>query len=706
MDDQGRIKEPNLLALLTVLKKSSDPLNKDPVRPLLHQISFSQSDYQLIRTHHPTLLSSLPTAALHALIQHTLKARLDDFSTCLIEDLLDCSSNTFTTSQCRYGLQQLINLARRRRRWVPTADQRLSFVSDEAVSRYFSALVRITPLDQQRSGSFGLTAENLRCVMKALRRSQHPLFWDSSLMEGMWERMVKARSNDNRLETHARFGVRAIIKWIASPTPSSEASSSHTASHPTLSLCLKVYSHLLQWEYITNEDVYRTSLDDPNLQSHHHPIITILGSIINASIRRSSADPLGRDNAKLFKDACEALETLWDVFEHPLPSSTSTLLEHLASRMILTFNEMAKTDHRAPAPLIVSILLRFADLPTVMAYRTDEPGLTLEDILCKNTLNTLLALGRSSLLVHAWLQLVRHINLARLDWPLLRLLRALEELANPLVRGELGQPLNPFRLARLVLSLMDALAEETDSRMRPSRRRALRIILEQPRTQAFDWLAIPPCRFDRDGFELVSEARPELEAENLQALIRLWTSAWMGAREAEESQSPLSLPTLRSITRLAEVVRCEETSEMLKQAVTKFVAHRTPPPIDDGTRYLKIRPARLSHQERTGLIAAHLAIGSELSQRFGAELFESLITDSMVPSVEDMRLLWKLLELMMGEAEAEAFWSTRAVETPGLPWSPVEGSGWTDEQRLRIAGVVLDVCGRGRETQKEGGDVT
>lgn len=84
VDDQGRIKEPNLLALLTVLKKSSDPLNKDPVRPLLHQISFSQSDYQLIRTHHPTLLSSLPTAALHALIQHTLKARLDDFSTCLI----------------------------------------------------------------------------------------------------------------------------------------------------------------------------------------------------------------------------------------------------------------------------------------------------------------------------------------------------------------------------------------------------------------------------------------------------------------------------------------------------------------------------------------------------------------------------------------------------------------------------------------------
>ncbi|KAG0149183.1 hypothetical protein CROQUDRAFT_131501 [Cronartium quercuum f. sp. fusiforme G11] len=672
VDRQGRVIEPNLLALLTLIRRPPPVSDSQPFRPILDDPeapSLSQSDYQSIRTNHPTLLSSLPQTSFNVFIDHTLKSRCDSFSSCMIEDLLDSTSNTFSHAQRIFGLQKLINLARRRRRWVPETDKRLSFVSDEAVSKYFAELVRIMPVDQQgRLGSFGLSAENLRCVIKALRRSNHPLFWDTKLMSRLWARMTEARSNDNRLETHARFGIRSILKWISCPSPpgtpiqshpegSSRPADLHDTQH-TLSLCLKIYSQLVEWNYVRPEDIYRTSLDDDTLLPHYHAIITILGSIINTSIRRYTAEPLGRDNAKLFKDSFEALETIWDLLDVNDHESTSYMLEKFASRLIRTFNEAAKTDQRSPAPLVVNILLRFADLPTVKDRRTDEQSLSPDDLLCKNTLDTLFRLGRSTLLVHTWLALIPSLNLAKLDWALLRLLTGLEELANPLVRGERGKPLSPFRLVRIVLSLMDALAEETDKRMRPSRRKAFRLIMEHPRTQAFDWLSTPPRRFDQHGIELASEkdTSPEsLQASNLQALIRLWKSSWLGrAEEQGNTSDPIPLPTLRSITRLAEAIPGEQTNETLKEAITTFVTHRTPVAIKSSTdqsKYLEILPANLNHEELSTLISAHLIIGTELSQKFNIDLFNLMLLNQMVPSKEDIKNLLKLLQQLIGQDE-------------------------------------------------------
>ncbi|EGG09244.1 uncharacterized protein MELLADRAFT_104436 [Melampsora larici-populina 98AG31] len=679
IDNQGQIIEPNLIALFTVLRglqfgSGSQRIRirlEDPKAPTLNE-----SDYQSIRTHHSTLLTALPEASLDIFIEYTLKSRNDTFTKGLIDDLLDISSDPttiFTISQRKSGLQKLIDLSRRKRRWVSELEKRLSFVTDESVSNYFHQLINLTPIKERNSSLdwIGLSSENLRCVMKSLRRSNHHLFWDISLMENIWMKMIQSISNDNRIETHARFGIRSIFKWISytdNPESQNHPNLSFKITQNTLSLCLKIYSQLVEWNYIRSEDVYRTSLEDETLEPHHQAIMTILGSIINTSIRRYNSKRLGRDNAKLFKDSFEALEILWNQMR--VQGSISYQLEQFSIKLIQTFNQMAKIDQRSPAPPVANLLLRFSDLDAVRERRSEEHTLTSDDLLYKNTLETFFDLGRSSLLVETWLNLVPRLNLAKLDWPLLKLINSLEELSNPLIRGERGKPLKPFKLVKLILYLMNSLSNETDKRMKPSRKKAFRVLMEHPKTQEFDWIKIPLREFDKDGIEIKeeSESLERFEEGNLNSILRLWKTSW-GINRNEEKEiekviNPLPLSLLKSITKLYEIKPNEKTKEMLKESITIFITHRTLPVINlktktkdqENDKFLNIKNTFLSHEERSQLISSHLIINSELSHKFCFELFQEILDDQLVPSSKDLDNLFDLIKKGFGNKFASEFW--------------------------------------------------
>ncbi|KAH9812566.1 hypothetical protein DFH28DRAFT_930989 [Melampsora americana] len=682
INSQGHIIEPNLIALLIVLRALESVSGSQPIQITLEDPNaprLNESDYQSIRDHHSGLLSALPEVSLEIFIEYTLKSRNDSFTICLINDLLNLSSSKtiFTIPQRKLGLKKLINMSRRRRRWVPKLEQALSFVSDESVSMYFNELVNLTPIEERDSSIdwIGLSSENLRCVMKALRRSNHSLFWNIDLMEHLWMKMIESRSNDNRMETHARLGIRSILKWISSPNHSSSQNSLRSSikfdiSQHTLSLCLKIYSQLVEWNYVQSEDVYRTSLEDKTLEPHHQAIMTILGSMINTSIRRYSLKPLERDNVKLFKDSFEALEVLWN--QIGVHGSISYQLEQFSIRLIQTFNKLAKVNSRSPAPLVSNLLLKFSDLPIVRDRRTEDYTLTSDDLLYKHTLETFFDLGRSSLLVETWLKLVPRSNLAKLDWSLLKLINSLEELSNPLIRGERGKPLSPFRLVKLILLMMESLSNETDKRMRPSRKKAFRVIMEHPQTQTFDWLRIPLREFDKDGIEIKNKEEEEeenvkkREEENLKSILKLWKSSW-GINRNEEIEKPivpLPLSLLKSITKLYEILPNQNTNDMLKEAITIFITHRTLPIIQTKKeeKYLKLKNTILTNEERSQLISSHLVIKSELSQKFCFELFEEILLEKHVLSSNDLNALIELIYQVFGKSFGNEIWKVKMNE--------------------------------------------
>jgi len=649
------------------------------------------SDFDKIRSKHAELLAKLSPRSLALFLRYILASRFDSFTLKLIEDLNQPGS-AFSTQQRILIFQIFIGLSRTKRQWLTTDDKDLIFVSDGAISNYFGRLLQLVPSPDLH----GLGPEDLRCVMRSLRRSSNPLFWDPNLMRHIWQEIIKTESNDNRRRTNARLGVRSVLHWISHHDPPPQGPSLSQLSPAMWSLCLQVWSQLLDWGEISSEDLNPATSDQINVLSPaDQAILTMLVPIIRSASRRYVAEPLNRDNVKLFKNACEALQLL---LRRSSSTVTSSTVEELVPRVTNTFLQVVHLDHRAPAPEIVSILAQYPGLPTV-SERWSREGISSADYeLYGLTLETIHGLGRASLLVNFWLELLPLINVARAGWPLSRLLSALAELANPLVRAVSGRPLNGFRFARLVLHIVKTLEPETDGRLVPSRRQAFRLLVERPDLHTFDWLSREERQFDRDGNELESipGETSSLVTENIETLFRLWEASWgLTKRVTSESEGePILLPTLVGVTRLAQMIRTERTVLLLKMVISRFVGDRTPALTAEEARskYLYNPQARLTDMERTRLIEAHLSVGGELSRRFIMDLFAGFLSNHIVPSVEDLKLLHAFLH-HIHPSNATPFWKNHAALVNGLPWDLVDHHkafpvAW-DNSRINIAKHVF-----------------
>lgn len=533
--------------------------------------------------------------------------------------------------------------------------------------------------------------------MRALRRSSHPTFWDANLMRFIWQEIIKTHTHSNSPATNTRLAIRSILHWISYPSPTDQNPSVSQPSPAIWSLCLQVWSQLIDWAEITSEDLHQPLIDQATLLSPvDQAILTMLSPIIRSASRRYSRDPLNRHHAKLFKDACQALEFLLSRFSS---GSRSTTIEQLVLHLVHAFLRAVRTDHRVPAPEIVSILLSYPHLESV-GDRWSREGISDQDYrLYRETLNTIHSLGRASLLVEFWLGLLPLINLARAEWPLSRLLSALEELSNPLIRAMSGKSLNGFRFARLVLKIVKALESETDSRLIPSRLKAFRLLVERRDLHTFDWLSREERKFDKDGIELKAEELRDssgLEHENLEALFRLWQLSWgLTKRLTNEADGePLPLSILVGITRLVQRIRTDRTVLLLRMVISRFVADRTPPLTEEEARskYLYNPRVKLTDIERTRLIESHLTVGGELSRKFLIECFESFTRDRVIPSVEDMKFLHGFL-IQLDPERGRQFWIDRSKLVHGLPWNLFDHSqafpvAW-DQSKIQIAKEVF-----------------
>jgi len=369
------------------------------------------SDFDKIRSKHAELLAKLSPRSLALFLRYILASRFDSFTLKLIEDLNQPGS-AFSTQQRILIFQIFIGLSRTKRQWLTTDDKDLIFVSDGAISNYFGRLLQLVPSPDLH----GLGPEDLRCVMRSLRRSSNPLFWDPNLMRHIWQEIIKTESNDNRRRTNARLGVRSVLHWISHHDPPPQGPSLSQLSPAMWSLCLQVWSQLLDWGEISSEDLNPATSDQINVLSPaDQAILTMLVPIIRSASRRYVAEPLNRDNVKLFKNACEALQLL---LRRSSSTVTSSTVEELVPRVTNTFLQVVHLDHRAPAPEIVSILAQYPGLPTV-SERWSREGISSADYeLYGLTLETIHGLGRASLLVNFWLELLPMINVARAGWPL------------------------------------------------------------------------------------------------------------------------------------------------------------------------------------------------------------------------------------------------------------------------------------------------
>ncbi|KAA1113648.1 hypothetical protein PGTUg99_014760 [Puccinia graminis f. sp. tritici] len=689
-----KILDDDLVAVLIALGHSwpiPHPLSSTTLEDGRPAPILNGSDFDKLRSTNAKLLSKLSPRSLALFLRYILAARFDSFTLKLIEDL-NRPTSAFKIQQRITIFQVLIGLSRTKRQWLTTEDKQLIFVSDAAISNYFGRLLQLI----KSPDLHGLGPEDLRCVMRALRRSSNPLFWDPKLMRQIWQEIIKTESNDNRRQTNARLGVRSVLHWISNYSPSQQGPSASQLSPAMWSLCLQVWSQLLEWGEITSEDLNPSESDQTNVLSPaDQAILTMLSPIIRSASRRYTAEPLNRDNAKLFKNACEALQLLMSRSSSTVTSST---VEKLVPQLTNAFLHAVHLDHRAPAPEIASILTQYPGLDTV-SDRWSREGISEEDYrLYRQTLETIHRLGRANLLVSFWLDLLPMINVGRAGWPLDRLLSALSELANPLVRAVSGKPLNGFRFARLVLRIVKALESESDPRLVPSRRQAFRMLIERPDLHTFDWLSREERQFDRDGNELdcVPEAPSSLLAENIETLFGLWQSSWALTKRltSETEGEPVLLPTLMGVTRLVQTIRTERTVFLLKMVISRFVADRTPPLTVEEARskYLYNPQARLTDIERTRLIEAHLSVGGELSRRFIIDLFTSFLHHRIVPSVEDLKLLHAFL-IQIEPAKATQFWKDHAASVNGLPWSLYDHSkaypvAW-DPSRIEIAKEIF-----------------
>ncbi|PLW14821.1 hypothetical protein PCANC_18185 [Puccinia coronata f. sp. avenae] len=689
--------DDDLLALLVALGHSlpiPSPLSSADTSDR-RSLILNGADFHKIRSATPELLAKLSPRSLAVFLRYILASRFDSFTLNMMEDLNQPGS-AFSVQQRILIFQILIGLSRTKRQWLTTQDKDLIFVSDTAISNYFSRLLQLLRSPELH----GLGPEDLRCVMRSLRRSSNPLFWDAHLMRHIWQEIIKTESNDNRRRTNARLGVRSVLHWISNHSPPQQGTSDTQLSPAMWSLCLQVWSQLLDWGEISSEDLNPSTSHQTNVLSPaDQAILTMLAPIIRSALRRYATEPLNRDNAKLFKNACEALQLL---FRSSSSTITSSTVEELVPQVTNTFLEAVHTDHRAPAPEITSILTQYPGLPTV-SERWSREGISSEDYgLYGRTLETIHGLGRASLLVSFWLDLLPLINLARAGWPLNRLLSALAELANPLVRSVSGKPLNGFRFARLVLRVVKELEPETDPRLIPSRRQAFRMLVERPDLHSFDWMSREERQFDRDGNEFEpmpgdAPAPSSLATENTETLFRLWEASWGVTKRVtseKEGEEPVLLPTLVGVTRLAQTNRTERTVLLLKMVISRFVADRTPVLTAEQARskYLYIPQARLTDMERTRLVEAHLSVGGDLSHRFIMDLFAAFANEHIVPSVEDLKLLHAFL-LRIHPTHAPAFWKHHAALVNGLPWDLVDHSqvspvGW-DRSRISIAKHVF-----------------
>ncbi|KAI9617663.1 hypothetical protein H4Q26_012966 [Puccinia striiformis f. sp. tritici PST-130] len=658
------------------------------------------NDFDKIRSTRPELFSRLSGRSLAVFIRYILASRFDSFTLALIEYLNIPSSDTFTSSvfnthQQILIYQILIGLSRTKRQWLTPEDKDLLYVTDTANSKYFE---RLLELSGSKDLSCGLGPEDLRCVMRSLRRSNHPLFWDHNLIRHIWQEIVKTDTNDNRRRTNARLGIRSILHWISVHNQHSTVTSDELHPEGGLesqphqqelspgmwSLCLQVWSQLLDWGEIVREDlVSSTSSNEEQVTTNvlspaDQAILTMLSPIIRSAIRAYTNEPLSRDNHKLFKNACEALQLL---MKRSTSSETSSAaVEELIPQLTKTFLKVLHIDHRAPAPKIVSILVQYPSLITV-TQRWSSFGISESDYrLYQETLDSLYQLGRAELLVDFWVSLLPLINVSKTGWTIDKLLDSLTELSNPLVRSISGKPLNGFKYARLILKIIEVLKEEHDSRLMSSRRKAFRLMFERRDLHKFDWLKREERRFDRDGIEItVQESEPANEQileSNIEMIIELWNSSWKltprRTKEEEDTQEPepiLLLSTLIGVTKLVENIRTEKTLLLLKMVVSRFIADRTPPltPTQSRSKYLINPNPILTDYERTSLIESHLIIGNELSNKFIIDLFQDFIRSKIVPSVHDLKLLHTFL-LKLNPVKTEVFWNKNAGLVNGLPW--------------------------------------
>ncbi|KAI7944225.1 hypothetical protein MJO28_011753 [Puccinia striiformis f. sp. tritici] len=658
------------------------------------------NDFDKIRSTRPELFSRLSGRSLAVFIRYILASRFDSFTLALIEYLNIPSSDTFTSSvfnthQQILIYQILIGLSRTKRQWLTPEDKDLLYVTDTANSKYFE---RLLELSGSKDLSCGLGPEDLRCVMRSLRRSNHPLFWDHNLIRHIWQEIVKTDTNDNRRRTNARLGIRSILHWISVHNQHSTVTSDELHPEGGLesqphqqelspgmwSLCLQVWSQLLDWGEIVREDlVSSTSSNEEQVTTNvlspaDQAILTMLSPIIRSAVRAYTNEPLSRDNHKLFKNACEALQLL---MKRSTSSETSSAaVEELIPQLTKTFLKVLHIDHRAPAPKIVSILVQYPSLITV-TQRWSSLGISeLDYKLYQETLDSLYQLGRAELLVDFWVSLLPLINVSKTGWTIDKLLDSLTELSNPLVRSISGKPLNGFKYARLILKIIEVLKEEHDSRLMSSRRKAFRLIFERRDLHKFDWLKREERRFDRDGIEItVQESEPANEQileSKIEMIIELWNSSWKltprRTKEEEDTQEPepiLLLSTLVGVTKLVENIRTEKTLLLLKMVVSRFIADRTPPltPTQSRSKYLINPNPILTDYERTKLIESHLIIGNELSNKFIIDLFQDFIRLKIIPSVHDLKLLHTFL-LKLNPVKTEVFWNKNAGLVNGLPW--------------------------------------
>ncbi|MBW0523373.1 hypothetical protein O181_063088 [Austropuccinia psidii MF-1] len=683
-----KFKDLNPLRFHSNLSKST-LLNQNPIfsfnpnsnSPLIKINSnrLTKLDFLKIRSTANKLFEPLALTQLERFLTLTFSNRFDSFNQALIDELISTNS-IFTKSQRINFFKILIDLSRNKRNWLGANDKDLILLSDQAIANYFFQLIPL--LDSLRD--LNLSPQNLRCVFRALRRANHPSFSDHHLIDQLWFQITQTESNDNRPTSNTLLGIRAILHWFRSPSPISKQLWNST---------LKIWSKIINWNQILiNHDLLsdlQASPNQPLSEPSFHSQFIILSSIIHTAVKNYSNQPINRHNAKLFKNACEALEI---ILIHPQMSKLPPV-EKLSHQILDTFLVAVSVDHRAPAPEIVSIFLKYPNLQSV-SNRWSNHGISNQDYhRYQQILDTLYNLGRANLLVSTWINLLPLINLARTNWPFSKLLSSLQDLANPLTRAPSGKPLNAFKLARLVLFLVKSLESETDLRMASSRRLAFKILVENPDLHQFDWLTREEREFDKDGIEIKPSHLNSSQtiSDKIDIIYQLWLSSWALTKrvinETEGEQLPLA--TLMGVTKLTQNFRNDRTILLLKMVISRFVADRTPPLNQQQitSKYLHNPTAKLSDLERTKLIEAHMTIGSDLSRKFIAQLFETFLNERIIPSVEDMRLLHGFLK-QINQSFARQFWIDQSLLVKGLPWNLSQAGGWED-QKIEIANAVF-----------------
>lgn len=575
-------------------------------------------------------------------------------------------------------MKALILLWETRAWWMgpaPASDKRstdhanLRLMNHRAVASYFSSLLT---LSGRSVPATGLTPTQCRTVLGALRSTKDPLLWDESVVEALWYRTTEVPSESTGRAgggVNTYIGTGLLVAWLEGRVLPQTAD-----ERPNMTrLVLKVFGHLLDRDFVSARDAYLLPSTAFQISQDDRTTITVLGSLARAgarqSLRFSSSITDGFFSTHASRGPLRILRALAvkELSENSAPKGGyAEAYAKLAPEVIRLYldAESRRPGSRvrlealgSPAQAAVDLHLSlnaFLPLGAPASSRAGGGDPMEEDAEMSGVLlDRLVTLGRPTLLVEAYLGLLRQRRPRAPGWSVHRVLAALSTLGSTYPRveepktlrdGQGAAVMSRTRLVKLVLvDLMGAeeLRTERDPRMGEVRRFAVRLALEHARETGWTTL------LDQHGEKAI-----------VGGLAEVWKLGWVDIPPTDRPKVPL--PLLKGATVFARrTAGSKATRELLMSVVRLFLSDRTPTYDPRKERYFVVREPDLDHQDLTTLIRAHLAVGGELGTHFARQGFERMARQKWVPTVEDMELLGQVLEATEpAEGDAEKMWKS------------------------------------------------